>query len=85
MTGAKPCSTSMAPGAHSILGDPHPNSTKYKSIARALQNCTLTRLEIAFIMNQLYKYMHTPTSDHWSTTKIMSTLPQRYSSQWFGV
>jgi hypothetical protein len=71
MAGAKPCGTPMASGvkfsAHT--GDPLPDPTEYRSVVGALQYSTLTRPEIAFVVNQLYQFMQSPTTDHWSAAK----------------
>jgi hypothetical protein len=37
----------------------------------ALQYCSLTRLEIAYSVNQLYQHLHTPTTAHWTSAKCV--------------
>jgi hypothetical protein len=44
---------------------------EYRSVVEALQYCTLTRLDIAFSVNQLCQHMHHPTATHWSVVKIV--------------
>lgn len=44
-------------------------TTEYCQMVGALQYCTLTRLDIAFFVNQLCQHMHNPTSVHWSVAK----------------
>lgn len=43
------------------------NATEYRHIIGALQYCTITRPNIAFVVNQLCQFMHKPTIDYWST------------------
>jgi hypothetical protein len=50
-------------------GDPLSDGTEYKQIVGALQYCTLTRPDIAFSVNQLCQFMHSPTSAHWIAAK----------------
>jgi hypothetical protein len=45
-------------------GDPLHNPTEYRSTVGALQYSTLTRPEIAFVVNQLCQFMQSPTTDH---------------------
>ena len=71
MVGAKPSSTPTASGSKlsRFDGAPLPNGTEYRQIVGALQYCTLTRPDIAFSVNQLCQFMHSPTSDHRIATK----------------
>uniref|UniRef100_A0A2N9HGK2 Reverse transcriptase Ty1/copia-type domain-containing protein n=1 Tax=Fagus sylvatica TaxID=28930 RepID=A0A2N9HGK2_FAGSY len=50
-------------------GDPLSDGTEYKQIVGTLQYCTLTRPDIAFSVNQLCQFMHSPTSAHWIAAK----------------
>ena len=71
MVGAKPYLAPIVLGSKmsQFDGDPLSDGTEYKQIVGALQYCTLTRLDIAFSVNQLCQFMHSPTSAHWTTTK----------------
>jgi hypothetical protein len=71
MLGAKPAS-SPCPASSKLSkydGEPLPDFTEYRQVVGALLYCTLTRLEIAFSVNQLCQHMHSPTTTHWSTAK----------------
>ena len=46
-----------------------PNGTKNRSIVGALQYLSLTRSDIAFLVNKVCQFMHYPTSDHWVAVK----------------
>jgi histone deacetylase 1/2 len=52
-------------------GDPlgHKDSTRYKRIVGALQYFTLTRPDISFSVNNVCRYLHAPTSVHWTAAK----------------
>uniref|UniRef100_A0A2N9EVL6 Integrase catalytic domain-containing protein n=1 Tax=Fagus sylvatica TaxID=28930 RepID=A0A2N9EVL6_FAGSY len=71
MVGAKPSSTPTASGSKlsQHAGTPLPDGTEYRQIIGALQYCTLTRPDIAFSVNQLCQFMHSPTSAHWTAAK----------------
>ena len=71
MVGAKPSSTPTASGSKLSQheGTPLPDGTEYRQIIGALQYCTLTRPDIAFSVNQLCQFMHSPTSAHWTAAK----------------
>ena len=43
--------------------------TGYKQLVGVFQYCTLTRLEIAYSVNQLCQHLHSPTIFHWKSTK----------------
>lgn len=49
--------------------DPLPTPHEYHSVVRALQYVTLSRLDIAFAVNQAYQYMHEPRIAHWTAVK----------------
>ena len=43
--------------------------TKYRSVVGALQYLTLRRPDIAFSVNKVCQFLHSPTSLHWKTVK----------------
>jgi histone deacetylase 1/2 len=47
--------------------------TQYRSIVGALQYLTLTRPDIAFSVNKVYRYLHAPTTSHWTAAKRILT------------
>jgi hypothetical protein len=53
---------------HTSLKPGYPHSA-YRHIVGALQYCTLTRLDIAYIVNQLCQFIHAPTSAHFTPAK----------------
>lgn len=44
-------------------------ATKYQSIVGALQYLTLTRPDIAFSVNKVCQFLHSPTTEHWVAGK----------------
>jgi len=71
MVGAKaswsPCVTGSK--LSSTDGSPIENVTEFRQLVGGLQYCTLTRLEIAYSVNQLCQHLHSPTSTHWTALK----------------
>jgi hypothetical protein len=67
MTEAKPSKTPCTSGSKlsKLDGDLLDDPTIYRQVVGALQYCTLTRLEIAYSVNQLCQHMHAPSSTHW--------------------
>ena len=53
------------------VGDPLDNNTatKYRSLVGGLQYLTLTRPDIAFAVNKVCQYLHSPTSVHFTAVK----------------
>jgi hypothetical protein len=42
---------------------------QYRSIVGALQYLTLTRLDLAFLVNKVCQFLHSPTTSHWAAVK----------------
>lgn len=64
-----PIFTSHIPTLHDgmVLTDP----IEYRSVFDDFQYLYLTRLDIAFLVNKLYQFMHHPTFTHWPTIKCL--------------
>jgi hypothetical protein len=45
------------------------DATNYRSVVGTLQYLTLTRPDIAFPVNKVCRFLHTPTTVHWSIVK----------------
>ncbi|GJR52477.1 retrovirus-related pol polyprotein from transposon TNT 1-94 [Tanacetum coccineum] len=45
------------------------NPVKYRQVVGSLQYVTLSRLDIAFAVNNVCQYMHAPTKNHWFAVK----------------
>jgi hypothetical protein len=45
------------------------DTTKYRSIVGALQYLSLTRLDLAFAINKVCQFLHSPTTIHWTMVK----------------
>ena len=45
------------------------DATNYRSVVRALQYLTLTRLDISYSVNKVCQYLHAPTTIHWTAVK----------------
>ena len=71
MIGAKPATTPLSSSLKlsKTEGDPLPDATEYRHVVGALQYCTLTRPDIAYPVNLLCQFMHSPTTLHWSVAK----------------
>ena len=66
MDNAKACSTPMAtfPTLTKNSGSLLPNGEQYRHVVGALQYATITRPDIAFTVNRLCQFMHSPTDEH---------------------
>jgi hypothetical protein len=68
---AKPISSHMSSNTvlsqygGTALSDP----STYRSVVASLQYLSLTRPDIAFVINKACQYMSNPTEDHWSVVK----------------
>ncbi|CAL1391748.1 unnamed protein product [Linum trigynum] len=71
MTDATPVSTPLA--ASTVLslhdGTPPTDATRFRQIIGALQYLVYTRPDIAYSVNKLSQYMHSPTASHWQSVK----------------
>jgi hypothetical protein len=45
------------------------DATNYRSVVGALQYLTLTRPDLAFPVNKVCQYLHSPTEEQWSAVK----------------
>ncbi|XP_019166966.1 PREDICTED: uncharacterized protein LOC109162737 [Ipomoea nil] len=45
------------------------NPTQYRRIVGALQYLTITRSDLAYAVNRLCQFMHSPTVEHWALVK----------------
>ncbi|XP_019181955.1 PREDICTED: uncharacterized protein LOC109177102 [Ipomoea nil] len=48
---------------------PYENPTQYRRIVGASQYLTITRPDLAYAVNRLCQFMHSPTVDHWNLVK----------------
>ncbi|XP_050104869.1 uncharacterized mitochondrial protein AtMg00810-like [Malus sylvestris] len=71
MCDAKPLTTPATTGRKLSLyeGEPLSDGTLFRSIVGALQYLLFTRPDIAFAVNQVCQYMHSPTTTHWAAVK----------------
>jgi hypothetical protein len=54
---------------YTASGPPIANPTQFRSLARALQYLTFTRLDIAYTVQQIWLYVHDPREPHLATMK----------------
>ena len=71
MSEAKPVQTPLPSGTKISLhsGDKLSDPTEFQAVVGSLQYLLLTRLDIAFAVNKLSQFMHTPTTEHWTLVK----------------
>ena len=73
MSNCKAAATPMSSAERLMLDDGQSlgseDSTRYRSIVGALQNITLTRPDLAFAVNIVCQYLHSPTTAHWIAVK----------------
>ena len=68
---AKPCLTPLQANIQlsRLEGQPLEDSSYYRQLVGTLQYCTLTRPDIAFVVNKVCQFMHSPTKDHLQAVK----------------
>ena len=73
MLNVKSNPTPMCQGTkiHLADSDLFEQPTLYWSIIGALQDLTLTRLEISFVVNKLSQYLQAPRVNHWKACKCI--------------
>ncbi|KAJ9538392.1 hypothetical protein OSB04_031125 [Centaurea solstitialis] len=67
----KPIATSIST-SHVLLPDDSPlldDPSRYRHTVGALQYATLSRPDIAFVVNKVCQFMHAPTENHWTGAK----------------
>ncbi|XP_019181908.1 PREDICTED: uncharacterized protein LOC109177019 [Ipomoea nil] len=70
MVDCKPLATPVAVTKSVIPSDePFENPTHYRRVVGALQYLTITRPDLAYSVNRLYQFMHSPTTEHWGLVK----------------
>ncbi|XP_043691670.1 uncharacterized mitochondrial protein AtMg00810-like [Telopea speciosissima] len=70
MVAAKPMPTpSSTETLPKDIGPAFEDVTQYRSVVGALQYLTLTRPDIAFLVNRVCQFMHNPTEEHWAAVK----------------
>jgi hypothetical protein len=74
MAGAKPYTAPTVSGSKLSVSSSNPlsesDASTYRQIVGALQYCTITRPDIAYSVNQLCQFMHSPSSAHWIAAKL---------------
>ena len=67
---SKPVHTPMVVSQHlTVAGSPFSNPTLYRSLVGALQYLTITRPDIAHVVNSVSQFLHAPTIDHFLAVK----------------
>lgn len=69
MTGCKPCSTPLSTSLQQLDGSPIPSPTEYRALVGSLQYLSLTRPDVAYAVNRLSQFMHSPTTHHFKALK----------------
>ncbi|XP_013617080.1 PREDICTED: uncharacterized mitochondrial protein AtMg00810-like [Brassica oleracea var. oleracea] len=71
MSSAKPVATPMqaTPKLALLSGTALKDPKEYRMVLGSLQYLSLTRPDIAFVVNHLSQYMHRPTDLHWQAIK----------------
>jgi hypothetical protein len=73
MTKAKPVFTPIPISPPLVLksGTTLVYPTEYRATIGSLQYLLITRPDLAFTVNKLSQYMHTPTTEHWTFVKCL--------------
>jgi hypothetical protein len=73
MSGCKPVATPLFRSEKISVHEGTPlgpdDATNYRSVVGALQYLTLTRPDIAFSVNKVCQFLHSPTTIHWAAVK----------------
>jgi hypothetical protein len=73
MSGCKPVATPLSTSEKLSVHEGTPlgpdDATNYRSVVGALQYLTLTRPDIAFSVNKVCQFLHSPTTIHWAAVK----------------
>ncbi|KAL7586705.1 hypothetical protein Lser_V15G41212 [Lactuca serriola] len=73
LSDCKPACSPMSPSQLLTIDDSPSLSdpTMYRQTVGALQYATLSCTDIAFAVNQVCRFMHAPTENHWSAVKCI--------------
>lgn len=72
MLTSKPVNSPMAPSMSKLSiydGQPMSDPTLYRSVVGSLQYLSFTRPDLAFAVNKVCQFMHSPTYVHWQSVK----------------
>jgi len=73
MENAKPCISPMASNCRltSTDGTPFKDISLYHSIVGSMQYLAFTRLDLAFVVHKVSKFMHNPLDTYWQAVKLI--------------
>lgn len=70
MEDSNPISTPADSQSHLVLAsEPFHDPKQYKKVVDSLKYAIITRPDIAYAVNRLCQYMHSPTTLHWQAVK----------------
>jgi len=71
MEGIKDCVTPLSCTTRLMLNDGSPkvDASQYRSLIGGMQYLSLTRPDMAYAINKLAQYMHSPSQTHWTAAK----------------
>ena len=71
MDNVRPCTSLMASNCHLTSTDDNPfaDISLYRNIVSSIQYLAFTRLDLAFVVHKVSKFMHNPLDTHWLTVK----------------